>query len=70
VLLRELMAAQKQRALESAYKDYYDSLSDKDAAEPRAWGTFAKPLRRRLNVLYLPSLDTSAQGVMRLVGAV
>jgi zinc protease len=69
VLLRELMAAQKQRALESAYKDYYDSLSDKDAAEPRAWGTFAKPLRRRLNVLYLPSLDTSAQGVMRLVGA-
>ncbi len=30
------------RAIESAYKDYYDSLSDEDVAEQRAWGTFAE----------------------------
>lgn len=42
VLLRELMASQKQRAIESAYKDYYDSLSDEDVAEQRAWGAFAE----------------------------
>jgi hypothetical protein len=42
VLLRELMAAQKQRAIESAYKDYFDSLTDEDVAEQRAWGTFAE----------------------------
>ena len=42
VLLRELMAAQKQRAIESAYKDYYDSLSEEDVAEQRAWGTFSE----------------------------
>jgi hypothetical protein len=42
VLLRELMTAQKQRAIESAYKDYYDSLSDEDVAEQRAWGAFAE----------------------------
>jgi len=42
VLLRELMAAQKQRAIESAYVDYYDSLSDEDMAEQDAWGTFAE----------------------------
>jgi hypothetical protein len=42
VLLRELMAAQKQRAIEFAYVDYYDSLSDEDMAEQGAWGTFAE----------------------------
>lgn len=42
VLLRELMADQKQRAIESAYVDYYDSLSDEDVAEQRAWGAFAE----------------------------
>jgi hypothetical protein len=42
VLLRELMAAQKQRDIESAYKDYYDSLTDQDVAEQRARGTFAE----------------------------
>lgn len=42
VLLRELMATQKQRAIESAYVDYYDSLSDEDVAEQRAWGAFAE----------------------------
>jgi len=42
VLLRELMATQKQRAIESAYVEYYDSLSDEDVAEQRAWGAFAE----------------------------
>ena len=42
VLLRELMAAKKQRAIESAYKDYYDSISDEDVAEQQAWGRFAE----------------------------
>lgn len=42
VLLREVMAAHKQRAIESAYKDYYDSLSDEDVTEQRAWGGFAE----------------------------
>ena len=42
VLLRELIAAQKQRAIESAYADYYDSLYDDEVAEQRAWGAFAE----------------------------
>lgn len=42
VLLRELMASQKQRAIESAYVDYYDSLSDEEVAEQRALGAFAE----------------------------
>lgn len=42
LLLRELMAAQEQRAIESAYVDYYGSLSDEDVEEQRAWGAFAE----------------------------
>ena len=30
------------RAIATAYKDYYDSLSDEDVAEQRAWGAFAE----------------------------
>jgi hypothetical protein len=42
LLLRELMATHKQRAIESAIVDYYDSLSDEDVEEQRAWGVFAE----------------------------
>jgi len=42
VLLGELMTAQRQCAIESAYVDYYDSLSDEDVTEQRAWGAFAE----------------------------
>jgi hypothetical protein len=41
-LLREMMTAQKQRAIDSAYQVYYDSISDQDAAEQHAWGAFAE----------------------------
>jgi hypothetical protein len=41
-LLCELMAIRQQRAIEAAYTDYYDSLSEQEAAEERAWGTFAE----------------------------
>jgi hypothetical protein len=42
LLLHELMSARKQRAIESAYKDYYDSVSDGDLAEQQTWGAFAE----------------------------
>ena len=41
VLLRELMAIRQQSAIEAAYSDYYDSLSDEEVAEERNWGAFA-----------------------------
>jgi hypothetical protein len=41
-LLTELMAIRRQRAIEAAYIDYYDSLSEQEIAEERAWGTFAE----------------------------
>jgi hypothetical protein len=41
-LLSELMTIRKQQAIEMAYTDYYDSLSDDDVAEQRAWGSFAE----------------------------
>ena len=42
LLLRELMAIQQRREIEAAYTDYYDSLTDRDVAEEREWGTFAE----------------------------
>jgi hypothetical protein len=41
-LLRELMAIQAQRAIEVAYSDYYDSLTEEDVADDRAWGAFSE----------------------------
>jgi hypothetical protein len=41
-LLSELMAIQQQRAIEVAYSNYYDSLTDEEVAEDSAWGTFAE----------------------------
>jgi len=41
-LLRELMAIRRQQAIEAAYADYYDSLTDEEVSEERAWGTFAE----------------------------
>lgn len=41
-LLSELMAIQQQRALEAAYANYYDSLTDEEVTEERAWGAFAE----------------------------
>lgn len=42
LLLRELIAVQQQHALNTAYQDYYDSLTDEESAENREWGTFAE----------------------------
>jgi hypothetical protein len=42
VLLSELKAIRQQQAIETAYTDYYDSLSQEEVAEERAWGTFAE----------------------------
>jgi hypothetical protein len=41
-LLSELMTIRKQQAIEMAYTDYYDSLSDDEVAEQRSWGSFAE----------------------------
>jgi hypothetical protein len=41
-LLSELMTIRKQRAIETAYTDYYDSLSNDEIAEQRTWGSFAE----------------------------
>lgn len=41
-LLSELKAIRQQQAIEAAYTDYYDSLSQEEVAEERAWGTFAE----------------------------
>jgi hypothetical protein len=41
-LLSELMTIRKQQAIEMAYTDYYDSLSDDEVAEQRTWGSFAE----------------------------
>jgi hypothetical protein len=42
VLLRELMAIRRQKAIEAAYSDYYDSLTDDEVNEQSSWGTFAE----------------------------
>jgi len=41
-LLNELMTIRQQKALETAYANYYDSLSDAEVAEENAWGAFAE----------------------------
>ena len=41
-LLSELMAIRQQQAIEAAYGDYYDSLSDEEIAEQSDWGNFAE----------------------------
>jgi len=41
-LLSELMGIRQQQAIEAAYGDYYDSLSDEDIAEQNDWGNFAE----------------------------
>jgi hypothetical protein len=41
-LLSELRAIRQKEAVEAAYTDYYDSLTDEEAAEERAWGGFAE----------------------------
>ena len=41
-LLSELMAVRQQKAIEAAYADYYDSLSEDEVAEESAWGRFAE----------------------------
>jgi hypothetical protein len=41
-LLGELRAIRQQEAVETAYTDYYDSLSDEEVAEQQAWGAFAE----------------------------
>ena len=41
-LLSELKAIRQQQAIEAAYTDYYDSLSQEEVAEERAWGAFAE----------------------------
>ena len=42
VLLKELITIRQQKAIEAAYADYYDSLTDDEVAEQSAWGTFAE----------------------------
>ena len=41
-LLAELMSIQRQRSVETAYSDYYDSLTDEEMAEQQTWGAFAE----------------------------
>jgi hypothetical protein len=41
-LLSELRAIRQRQAVEAAYTDYYDSLSEEDVAEERSWGAFAE----------------------------
>jgi len=42
VLLGELMVIRQQIAIEAAYSDYYDSLTEEEVAEQQAWGAFAE----------------------------
>jgi hypothetical protein len=41
-LLSELRAIRQHEAVEAAYTDYYDSLSDEEIAEQQGWGAFAE----------------------------
>lgn len=41
-LLRELMILRQQGRIEDAYTDYYDSLTEPEVDEQRAWGAFAE----------------------------
>ena len=42
MLLKELMTIRQQKAIEAAYADYYDSLTEDEVAEQSAWGAFAE----------------------------
>lgn len=42
LLLSELMAIRQRRGVEAAYISYYDSLTDEESEEERAWGAFAE----------------------------
>lgn len=39
---RESIAGDRQRAVEAAYRDYYDCLTEDGEAEQNAWGEFAE----------------------------
>jgi hypothetical protein len=41
-LLSELISVRQQHLLDSAWKEYYDSLTSDDIDEQLAWGTFAE----------------------------
>jgi hypothetical protein len=43
LLLRELMLKRKLRALDAAYTDYYDSISEAQSCEEQEWATMAGP---------------------------
>lgn len=42
ILLGELMTIRQQNAIEAAYTDYYDSLTDDEISEQKAWGAFSE----------------------------
>lgn len=42
VLLKELIVARQQRAIEAAYTKYYDSLTEDEIEAETAWGTFSE----------------------------
>lgn len=42
ILLKELMTIRQQNAIEAAYSDYYDSLTEDEISEQHAWGTFSE----------------------------
>ena len=42
VLLSEMMAIQQRREIESAYTEYYDSITSEESAEESEWGRFAE----------------------------
>lgn len=41
-LLSELRAIRQKEAVEAAYTDYYDSLTNEEAREEQAWAAFAE----------------------------
>jgi hypothetical protein len=43
LLLRELMLEAKRQAIDAAYKEYYDTASDKELAEEEQWAEMAGP---------------------------
>ena len=43
LLLRELMLKRKLKALDAAYTDYYDSISEAQLGEEQEWATMAGP---------------------------
>jgi hypothetical protein len=41
-LLSELRAIRQKEAIEAAYAEYYESLTDEEIADEQAWGTFTQ----------------------------